>query len=110
MLHITLELLVLETSRRMMKFHGALHDFLPQSFLFVWTVTRQSVHEEAVPLSRSERFDFSENFHHRFTDIELVRGGVGDGDRVVHLRRGGQVLGENEEIPAQHEGSGIKMR
>lgn len=46
----------------------------------------------------------------RFSDIELVCAGVGDGDCMVHVRRCRQIVGENEKIPAQHERGGIKMR
>ncbi|KYN30642.1 Sn1-specific diacylglycerol lipase alpha [Trachymyrmex septentrionalis] len=44
----------------------------------------------------------------RFSDIELVPAGVDDGDHLVHVRCSWQVLGEDEEISAQHEGGGIE--
>jgi len=44
----------------------------------------------------------------RFGDIELVSAGVDDGDHLVHVRCSWQVLGEDEEISAQHEGGGIE--
>lgn len=34
--------------------------------------------------------------------------GVDDGDHLVHVRRSRQVLGENEEVSAQHAGGGVK--
>lgn len=44
----------------------------------------------------------------RFGDIELVPAGVNDGDHLVHIRCRWQVLGEDEEVSAQHEGGGIQ--
>lgn len=43
-----------------------------------------------------------------FGDIELVPVGIDDGDHLVHIRCRWQVLGEDEEISAQHEGGGIE--
>lgn len=44
----------------------------------------------------------------RSGDIELVPVGVDDGDYLVHVRRRRQVLGENEEVSAQHAGGGVE--
>jgi hypothetical protein len=45
---------------------------------------------------------------YRFGDIELVPAGISDGDHLVHVRRGRQILGEDEEVSTQHERGRIK--
>lgn len=43
---------------------------------------------------------------HRSGGVELLPDDVDDGDHLVHVRRRRQVLGEDEEVSAQHEGGG----
>lgn len=42
----------------------------------------------------------------RSGDIELLPDNADDGDHLVYVRRRRQILGEDEEVSAQHEGGG----
>lgn len=41
----------------------------------------------------------------RFGDIKLVFAGINDGDHLVYIRCRRQIVGEDEEVSAQHERS-----